>query len=478
VADLLLGLDVGTSSARALLVDRELRPVGAGQVLLASSLPAPDRVEQDAGAVWSAVGEAVASALSSAGRSPADVASVGVTTQRSSVVVWERSTGRPVAPMVVWNDLRGTGRAAELRDAGFPVFPIAAAAKLEAVVDGLDHGRQRVGAGELAWGTLDSFLVARLAGGLHVTDRSCAWSSGCLDVFDTSRWNEPLAAHMGLPRGFFPDLCDTVGPLGTVSALGIESPLGAVVADQQAGMFAHGAEAPGAWKATLGTSGVLMVATGEAMDLGSGLMPMLLSSSGGRTLFAAEGMVRSAGEMLPWAVGQGLAGSVEEVASLAGSVPDAGGVAVLPALHGLGTPYDDPAATVAVHGRTDTTTAAQVARAVLEGVAFRMREVADLVVAAHGVGGDVALPVDGGLARSDAFCAILADVLARPVVRHPVVEATALGAAVAAARGAGLDVDPSPGGGDRFEPTVGARVAAERLAWWRSVVLPGSEATA
>ena len=470
---LLLGSDVGTSGARAMVFTRDRREVGAAQALLTSTHPHPDLSEQDAAALWETVRSVVATALARAGCAPDDLASLGITTQRSSIVIWGRSSGEPVAPMVLWNDLRGMDRAAELRAAGHPVMPIAAAAKLEAALDAVPDGRRRAADGDLAWGTLDSYLVHRLSGGHHITDRSCAWSSAYLDLADPTRWNESLIGHQGLPIDFFPSLCDTTGRLGTTTAgaIGAEVPIGAVVADQQAGMFAHGAVDTGGWKATFGTSGVLLIATGDTPDFRSGLVPMVLVGWGDRTSFAAEGMVRSAGEMLLWAVGEGMADSVEALTALAGQARDSGGVGVRPALHGLGTPYNDSKAQIVVRGRTDDTTPAQMARAILEGVAFRMREIVDLTVAGHPVDPQAPLPVDGGLTRSDVFCQVQADLLGRPVIRHPQVEATALGAALAGARGVGVAVAEPPSAGDLFEPTIDEPEAHERLLEWQALVI-------
>lgn len=470
--DLLLGIDVGTSGARAMVFTGDRRELGSARAPLATSHPLPGHAEQDADAIWETVRSLVAAALTGAGCAPDDLASVGVTTQRSSVVIWDRATGEPVAPMVLWNDLRGMVRAAELQAAGHPVMGIAAAAKLETVLDTVPDGRSRADEGDLAWGTLDSYLVHRLSGGLHITDRSCAWSAAYLDFAEPTRWNEPLIEHQGLPLGFFPSLCDTTGHIGTttIGAIGAEVPIGAVVADQQAGMFAHDAVDAG-WKATYGTSGVLMVATGDTPDLRSGLVPMVLAGWGDRTSFAAEGMVRSAGEMLRWAVAEGMADSMEALTALAGQAVDSGGVGVRPSLHGMGTPYNDSTVGLAVRGRTDDTTPAQMARAILEGVAFRMCEIVDLTVAIHPVDPRAPLPVDGGLTSSDVFCQIQADLLGRPVIRHPQVEATALGAALAGARGVGVEVAGTESTGDLFEPTTTGSEARERLTRWQTQVI-------
>ena len=227
--EFLLGLDVGTTSARALVFDPAGKVTGAAQIPLTNANPFPGLVEQDATSLWECVRSTIARALDTAGLRPDDLASIGVTTQRSSIVIWERADIEPVAPVVVWSDLRGVGRAAELKSDGHPVMAVAAAAKLEAVVDAVPDGRSRAERGDLAWGTVDSYLVSRLSGGaLHVTDYSSAWSSGYLDFLRPTGWNSPLIEHQGLPVDFFPDLCDTTGCLGTTTAgaIGAEAPTG------------------------------------------------------------------------------------------------------------------------------------------------------------------------------------------------------------------------------------------------------------
>ena len=477
--EFLLGLDVGTTSARALVFDPAGKVTGAAQIPLTNANPFPGLVEQDATSLWECVRSTIARALDTAGLRPDDLASIGVTTQRSSIVIWERADIEPVAPVVVWSDLRGVGRAAELKSDGHPVMAVAAAAKLEAVVDAVPDGRSRAERGDLAWGTVDSYLVSRLSGGaLHVTDYSSAWSSGYLDFLRPTGWNSPLIEHQGLPVDFFPDLCDTTGRLGatTAGAIGAEVPIGAIVADQQAGMFAHGATRPGDWKATYGTSGVLMTATGDTPDFTSGLVPMVQAGWSDRTLFAVEGMVNSAGGLVDWMVGLGLAGSPAALTALAAAVPDPGGVTVRPALQGLGAPHNDATARAEIRGLSGATTPAHLARAVLESIAYRIREIADFTAARpEGCVPPESLPVDGGLARSDVFLQIQADILGRPVERHHQVEATALGAAMAGALGVGAataaDLAACTCYGRVFELTVDPAEAAEGLSHWQDTAL-------
>lgn len=476
--ELILGLDVGTTSARALVVDLDGQVHGKGLVRLESTHPGPGQVEQDPREVWKRVESTIHEALSASGRTAQDLSAVGISAQRSSVVLWDRGTGEPVGPMIIWSDLRWAKRAEELQAAGHLAPAIAAVAKLEGALDDIEGGRERAAAGELAWGTLDSYLVHRLTGGdLHVTDYSNAWSTCYLDLATMRGWNEKLIAFQDLPLELFPTLCDTYGPIGKTSkaGFGAEIPIGAIIADQQSGMFAHNALESGKWKATYGTSAAMMVSTGSTPKLAAGLMPMLLLAKEDQTLFAVEGMVITAGALLDWLVrGLGLFTSVEELSLAASSVRSAGGVAIRPTLQGLGAPYNDPNKRAAIVGLSGASTPAHLARAAFEGLALRMREIADSAEAIADIDVPEVLPVDGGLAANDVFLQIQADLLGRPVARHRELEATALGACLGAAIGVGLatreELVPMTGTDRVFEPSIDSDEADARLADWRGDV--------
>jgi glycerol kinase len=476
--ELILGLDVGSTSARALVIDLDGRVHGKGIVRLESTHPAPGQVEQDPRELWKRVEGTIHEALSTSNRTAQDLAAVGVAAQRSSVVIWDRGTGEPVGPMILWSDLRWAKRADELLAAGYLAPAIAAVSKLEGALDNIPDGRERARAGELAWGTLDSYLVHRLTGGdLHVTDYSNAWSTCYLDLATMRTWNEKLIEFQNLSAEFFPTLCDTYGSIGKTSkgAFGAEILIGAIVADQQSGMFAHNALEFGKWKATYGTSAALMVSTGTTPTLAPGLMPMLLAAKDEETLFSVEGMVISAGAMLDWLVrGLGLFASVEELSLAASSVSSSGDVAIRPTLQGLGAPYNDPNKRAAIVGLSSASTPAHLARAAFEGLALRMREIADAAEAIPDLELPEVLPVDGGLAANDVFLQVQADLLGRPVARHRELEATALGACIGAALGMGLatreELVPLTGTARMFEPSIDSGEAEARLAEWRAAV--------
>jgi glycerol kinase len=467
--ELILALDVGTTSLRAALFSPDGALSGLDRRRLATQAPSPGRLTQDPAAVWRGALAAMRGALAAAGREARDLAAIGVTTQRTSALVWDRATGRPLSPLVLWSDLSGAERAAELREQGFFVAPQQAAAKLEAIL----AGAAAPGARGLAWGALDSWLIARLSGGAaHVTDRSQAWPTGYLDL-SSMGWNAALIAHQRLDPALFPRLVDTWGPIAETDrrVLGAAVPITADVADQQAALIAHGAEA-GVVKATFGTSATLDLATGAELVLRDlATPPFVLSSAGGETRFCLEGMVYSAGAALDWLRAAARLGAPAAFDALAATVADAGGAWFLPALAGLGAPYADASRRGALGGLSLATTRAQIARAGLEGVAFRTREVFDHLHAITGRDPPAALNVDGGLSGSDVFLGVLAEALGRPVRRHALREATAAGAALAAARGAGLLAPASAGGFVRYDPLIEPRsalgAADARFAAWK-----------
>ncbi len=468
--ELLLALDVGTTTARALLA------TPAGDILavatrpLQTLLPGPARAEQDAERVWRAALDCIQEALAKAGRTAADLRALGVTTQRASVVVWEKGSGRPLAPMVLWSDLSHGPRSRELAAAGFTGWPQAPACKLNATI-------ARAGGSEVLWGGLDSYLVYRLSGGgAHVTDLSGAWMTGCLDYRGQQGWDAALVEFLGLSEDIFPRLVDSWGPLAMTSAavLGAEVPITAVIADQQAGLVAHAALDAGGWKATYGTSGVVMASTGDApVQPHRTIPPEAAARRNGKALYCVEGMIISTGTAVDWLCsGLGLFDSPAALCAAAGTV-EASGVHMRPSLQGLGAPHGKFGATGLLAGLTLGTRREHLARAVLEGIAFRTREVVETLEGALPL--SEALGVDGGLASSDVFLSILADTLGRPVRRHVAREGTAYGAAVAAGLGAGLLTEAdlkSRARYDRtFEPSIGADQARAAFAAWSAAVM-------
>ncbi|QKS01084.1 hypothetical protein F9288_16700 [Sphingomonas sp. CL5.1] len=470
--ELLLALDAGTTGARAMLVDPAGKVLGMDKQPIVSRFPAPSLVEQDAGGVWEICRAVIRGALAVAGRGITDVAAIGVTTQRASVVLWDRATGEPVAPMLVWSDLRGMDEFRALRAAGFTAWPQVPSAKLPAAIalSGRDPG-------DLQWGTLDSWLTYKLSGA-HVTDASAGWLTGYYDQARGAGWDEALLAHQRLPASLFPAQVESWGAIAESdpAVLGARVPITALIADQEAAMVAHGALGPGDWKATYGTSGVLMAGTGDTpRRIHKTMPPEALARVGGRLRFCIEGMVITTGSLVDWLCnGLGLFASPGEMEAAAASASDAANVMVRPSLAGMGAPHGNFEARGLIAGLGLADGPGQIARAALQGIAFRFREIADVVAAALPV--PEALPVAGGLSASDTLMQLQADALQRPVRRHAVREASAYGAALAAGMGAGLF-----GEGDlrrlarydaEFRPRIGRDQADAMFAKWQAAVAP------
>lgn len=476
--ELLLALDCGTTTLKACLFSPEGELLAKAVVPIRSHTPAPGRVEQDARRIWRAAQRAMHRALSEAGRTAADLAAIGVTSQRASLVCWDRATGRALSPLVVWSDLRGVERARDLQAEGFPIVAQHAAAKLEGVTQGVADGPALVRAGRLAWGNIDSFLIWKMTGGVHVTDRSHAWPLGYLDLH-TFGWNERLIAHQGLDLSSFPTLVDTWGPIGltTIESLGAAVPVAAVVADQQSALIGQGCEAAGQAKVTYGTSATLDVSTGGAfLYRGAAIPPFVLSSVGGDTRFCLEAMVYTAGAALDWVRASFGLGDHARFERLAATAPDAGGVAFLPALQGLGAPHADAERRGSLSGLSLATGRGQLARAAVEGVAFRIAEAFEHLYAAADLTPPEVLRADGGLTASAVLMPAQADLLGRPVARHATGEATAAGAAICAGRGIGLFAGHPPAAFSRSDRLFEARLSEDerlrRAAVWRGQVYP------
>ena len=445
--ELLLALDVGTTSARAMLVTPAGEVLGLEKRPVVTLFPGPGRAEQDGEAIWATLMDAVAALFAGAGRAVADVAAIGVTTQRAGAVVWDRATSEPVAPIVVWSDQGSVERSKEIMAAGFPCWPQFPSAKLEALLDRIADGRGRAARGEILFGPIDSWLVHKLSGGAaHITDLSGAWLTGYLDFAVPTQWNAGLLDFQGLPDAFLPRITDSWGALARTAPniFGRTIPITALIADQQAGMIAHDALGEGAWKATYGTSAVLMASLGAAPAMTHRAMPpAAMLRADGAPLFCVEGMVISAGSFIEWLCGpmRMFASPVEFVLAARRGRPDSG-VFVVPALQGLGAPHSRLDARALIFGLSPQTTPEEVAAATLAAIACRVREIAEVLGDLPGAAARASLPVDGGLAADPAFLQLQADLLGRPVRRHAVREATVYGAALAAGLGAGL-IDPA-----------------------------------
>jgi glycerol kinase len=437
-----LALDAGTTSARSLVVDASGAVLASAQQEVGLHYPEPGWVEQDPLELWEAQVATARAALDAAGVDAARVAGIGIANQRETTIVWDRATSLPVAPAIVWQDRRTAAFCDELRGAGgealvrrrtgLLVDPYFSATKLHWLLEHVPGVRERALRGELAFGTVDSWLVWRLSGGRrHVTDATNASRTLLYDIHE-GVWDPELLELFGVPAQLLPEVCDSSGVCAESDAavLGAALPIAGIAGDQQAALFGQACTSRGMAKVTYGTGCFLLLHTGdEPAAAPPGLVSTVALQRGGRRTYALEGSVFVAGAAVQWLRdGLGIVADGAEASALAASVPESDGVVFVPALAGLGAPYWDAHARGAVLGLTRGTTRAHIARATLEGIAF---QVADLYQAeATGAGAEPSvLRADGGAAASDLLLQFQADLLGVPVTRAAQPEATAFGAA-------------------------------------------------
>ena len=484
----ILALDQGTTSSRSLLIDHAGRPVAIAQAEFAQRFPAPGWVEHDAEEIWASQQATIGQVLAMAGAGARDVVAIGITNQRETTVLWDRATGKAVAPAIVWQDrrtadtcarLKAEGREAEVAaTTGLRLDPYFSGTKLLWLLDNVPNARRRAEAGELAFGTIDSWLIHKLTrGAAHVTDPSNASRTLLLDL-RTAHWSQAMLALFRIPAACLPglvasSLAPTTAPLAELE--GCRIPITGIAGDQQAALFGQACFEPGMAKNTYGTGCFLLMNTG-ATPLASTheLLSTLAWDAGGRR-YALEGSVFSGGAVIQWLRdGLGLIANAAEVESLAAQVPDAGGVLLVPAFTGLGAPYWDPYARGTIVGLTRGSTRAHIARAALESIALQS---AELLLAMQADAGRpiLELKVDGGASRNNLLMQLQADVLGVPVLRPLVTETTALGAAYLAGLGAGFwasqaELATVARVERRFEPRRDRGWAEERLSEWRRAV--------
>jgi glycerol kinase len=483
----LLAIDQGTTSTRAVVYDEQARVRGSAAIELTQHYPASGWVEHDAVEIWHAVPQVVPRALKEAGIEAGQLAGVGLTNQRETVVLWERATGKPVARAIVWQDRRTSEFCRQhqadeewLRQrTGLVLDPYFSATKVQWLLDRNPQWRAEAEAARLAFGTVDSWLLWNLTGGrVHATDMSNASRTLLLNLKSAS-WDDDLCDFFGVPRALLPEVLPSAADFGVTRGLEFLPdglPIAGIAGDQQAALFGQRCFAEGESKCTYGTGAFFLLHTGAQPILSRHrLLTTLAASMDSRPLYALEGSVFVAGAAVQW-LRDGLkmfpqAADVEALAEQGKPDPS---LVVVPAFVGLGAPYWVPEARGAVFGVTRNTTAADVARAVLEGVAL---QVADLLEAAHHDMGKPlqSLRVDGGMARNAWFLQCQADLLGMPVVQTPHSEATALGAALLA--GLRLKVWPDPDAlrripeeVRRFEPSMSIEERRHRRDRWKRTV--------
>jgi glycerol kinase len=482
----ILALDQGTTSSRSIVFDHAGQVRGSAQREFAQHYPQPGWVEHDPLEIWATQRETMVAALAAAQVAAQDIAAIGITNQRETTVLWERGTGRPLAHAIVWQDrrtaahcerLKAEGRAELIeRKTGLVIDAYFSATKLAWLLDNLPGARARAERGELAFGTVDSWLIWNLtAGAVHATDASNASRTMLLDLH-TLDWDDELLALFGVPRAVLPKVVRSSGVVGTAQLGAAQLPIAGVAGDQQAALFGQGCHRPGMAKNTYGTGCFLL--------LNSGARPQpsqhrLLSTVAWQTLqgasYALEGSVFIGGAVVQWLRdGLGVIQQSADVEALARSVPDAGGVMLVPAFAGLGAPHWDPFARGTIVGLTRGSTAAHIARAALESIAYQSAELLRAMqrdAAVH----LSELRVDGGAAANDLLMQFQADLLGVPVLRPKVLETTALGAAYLAGLAVGYwkdlaDVACNWQLDRRFEPLMGADEREARMAQWLRAV--------
>ncbi|MSR28383.1 MAG: glycerol kinase [Phycisphaerales bacterium] len=444
---LVLAIDEGTSGCRTIAVDASGAIVARAQRDFAQHYPQPGWVEHDAMEIWEAQLETLREVVSLCrGR---EIAAIGVTNQRETVVVWDRVTGHPVANAIVWQDRRTTDAMIQMRRdgveqeigerTGLTLDPYFSASKAGWILDHVPGVRQRAERGELALGTIDSWLVWKLTSGrIHATDVSNA-SRTMLANLSTLDWDPWLLERFGIPPGLLPTIGDSSGVIAEADAsmIGHTVPIAGVAGDQQCALFGQGCLELGATKTTFGTGCFLLRNAGANPPHSASrlLRTAAWRRRGTKAVYAVEGSVFMGGAAIQWLRdGLGIIKSAAEVNTLAMSVADSGGVVVVPAMTGLGAPHWDPSARGAIMGLTRGSTAAHIARATLEGIAM---QVVDVVDAMGGLSGET-MRVDGGACASDLLMQIVADLLGAPIERPALLETTALGAAYLAGLGVGL----------------------------------------
>ncbi|MCL5005911.1 MAG: glycerol kinase GlpK [Acidobacteria bacterium] len=481
-----LALDQGTTSSRAILYDQEGIPRSSANLEFKQYYPQAGWVEHDPEEIWQSQRAAAEKVLADVRVRAADIAAIGITNQRETVLLWERATGKPVYPAIVWQCRRTAPMCDRLRQEGFDrvlrsktgliTDAYFSGTKIAWLLDNLPGVRVRAQRGELAAGTIDTWLIWKLTGGrVHATDVSNA-SRTLLFNIKSLQWDEEILHHFNIPHALLPRVIESSGVLAETDILGGTIPLAGVAGDQQASLFGHQCFARGSAKNTYGTGLFLLMNAGEEVPSStSGLVATIGWSLKGKTVYALEGSVFVAGAALQWLRdGLGLLKDAAASDAIARSVADAGGVYFVPALVGLGAPHWDPYARGTIVGITRGTTRSHVVRAALEAAAYQTREVLEAMARDSGIRPE-ALRVDGGMAHNNFLCQFQADILGIPVERPVDTESTALGAAYLAGLATGFWKDqqalaPQRKIARRFEPSMPESRREQLYADWLRAV--------
>jgi glycerol kinase len=484
---LILAIDQGTTSTRAMLFDENGQPAGRAQKELPQIYPKPGWVEHDPEEIWQATLEVSKEALAKAAK-PTDVAAIGITNQRETSLVWNRRTGKPIHNAIVWQDRRGADLCLKLQSDGLEpmiqertgllIDPYFSATKLAWLLDNVPYARNSAERGDLAFGTIDTYLLWRLTGGeVHATD---ATNASRTMLFDIRRqdWDSDLLEHLRIPRSLLPEVRDSAAEFGTSEKklLGQSLPIAGIAGDQQAATIGQACFEPGMIKSTYGTGCFVLMNTGERQVLSKNrLIATIAYRLGGKVTYALEGSIFVAGAAVQWLRdGLKLIAAAGESERLASGLSGNNGVYLVPAFTGLGAPYWDPHARGAIFGLTRNTGIAEIVRSALEAVCYQTRDLMQAMADDGGVE-PTALRVDGGMVANDWLMQFLSDILNLPVERPTVTETTALGAAALAGLTTGLfssteDIARRWQRDRRFEPNMEDVQRQSLYAGWRNAI--------
>ncbi|CAH2401638.1 glycerol kinase GlpK [Mesorhizobium ventifaucium] len=486
----ILSIDQGTTSSRAIVFDGSMKLVGSGQKEFAQHYPASGWVEHDPEEIWDTVASTCKAALAAAGRKAADIAAIGITNQRETVVIWDRATGKPIHNAIVWQDRRTAPLCQKLRKQGLEktftrktgllLDPYFSGTKIAWILDKVKGARKRAENGELLAGTIDSFLIWRLTGGkVHATDATNASRTLVYNI-EKNAWDDELLAILGIPARMLPQVKDCADDYGITekSLFGAEIKILGVAGDQHAATIGQACFEPGMMKSTYGTGCFALLNTGSDLVRSKNrLLTTIAYRLNGKTTYALEGSIFIAGAAVQWLRdGIKVIGKAEQSGVLAASADPTQQVYLVPAFVGLGAPHWDAEARGAIFGLTRNSGPAEFARAALESVAFQTRDLLDAMRKDwKGASAKTVLRVDGGMVASDWTMQRLADILDAPVDRPTILETTALGAAWLAGSKAGVwpktrEFARSWALERRFRPDMDASVRSAKLAGWRHAV--------
>jgi glycerol kinase len=485
-ADIVLALDQGTTSTRAIAFRApSLAPIATARRDLPQHFPASGWVEHDPDDLRNHSAAVLREAMQQAGAQPSDIAAIGITNQRETTLIWDRRTGTPIHRAIVWQDRRTASACAALaaheafvtERTGLIIDPYFCATKIAWMLDNVPGARARAERGELAFGTVDCFLLWKLTDGrVHATD---ATNASRTLLFDIRRgdWDDELLALFRVPRSLLPEVRDSAGEFGRTSLLGGSIPVAGIAGDQQAATVGQACFEPGMVKATYGTGCFILLNTGNTQVASRNrLLTTIAYQLDGRRTYALEGAIFVAGAAVQWLRdGLGLIKDAAETGPLAAQADPEQSVFLVPAFTGLGAPHWDPEARGAIFGLTRNTGPAELARAALESVAYQTRDLVDAMHHDAPTHADTVLRVDGGMVASDWAMRFLADTLAAPVDRPTILETTALGAAYLAGYAMGVCAEPAAFAGQwrldrRFTPTMAESERARRYEAWRDAV--------